>query len=58
MTVEPGGNEFLIELEHVTKRYGTKAVVRDLTLRIPRGTKFGFVGPNGAGKQGQRRGRK
>lgn len=44
------GDEFLIELEHVTKRYGTKAVVRDLTLRIPRGTKFGFVGPNGAGK--------
>jgi ABC-2 type transport system ATP-binding protein len=44
------GPEFAIELSRVTKRFGDKLAVRDLTLGIPYGRTFGFIGPNGAGK--------
>src|SRR6516162_4919757 len=40
----------MIDLDHVTKSYGTKTAVRDLTLRIEPGELFAFLGPNGAGK--------
>jgi ABC-2 type transport system ATP-binding protein len=40
----------MIELEHVTKKYGTKTAVVDLSLRIEAGELFAFLGPNGAGK--------
>jgi ABC-2 type transport system ATP-binding protein len=40
----------MIELMHVTKRYGTKLAVDDLDLTIERGELFAFLGPNGAGK--------
>src|SRR5713101_2422910 len=40
----------MIELEHVSKRYGTKVAVEDLSLRIEAGELFAFLGPNGAGK--------
>ena len=40
----------MIELDQVTKRYGTKTAVADLTLSIPAGELFAFLGPNGAGK--------
>jgi len=40
----------MIDLDHVTKAYGTKTAVRDLTLRIESGELFAFLGPNGAGK--------
>ena len=40
----------MIELEHVTKHYGNKTAVRDLSLRIEQGELFAFLGPNGAGK--------
>ena len=36
--------------EGLAKRYGSSVAVRDLTLRVDRGTVFGFLGPNGAGK--------
>jgi ABC-2 type transport system ATP-binding protein len=39
-----------IELEGVTKRFGTVTAVRDLDLTVPEGEAFGFLGPNGAGK--------
>ena len=35
---------------NVTRRYGDKVAVSDLTLRNPRGELFAFLGPNGAGK--------
>ncbi len=41
---------FAIETVGLSKRYGPKDAVHDLTLRIPRGGAFGFIGPNGAGK--------
>ena len=41
---------YAIETVGLSKRYGPKDAVSDLTLRIPRGGAFGFIGPNGAGK--------
>jgi ABC-2 type transport system ATP-binding protein len=43
-------DDIAIELAGVTKRFGQSTAVDNLSLRIPRGTVFGFVGPNGAGK--------
>ena len=40
----------VIELENVTKRYGTKLAVENLNLTIAKGELFAFLGPNGAGK--------
>src|SRR5437764_13998194 len=40
----------MIELDHVSKRYGTKTAVEDLHLNIAAGELFAFLGPNGAGK--------
>ena len=40
----------VIELKHVTKKYGSTYGVRDISLKVPKGTVFGFLGPNGAGK--------
>ena len=40
----------MIELDHLTKKFGTFHAVRDLSLHIPPGEIFGFLGPNGAGK--------
>jgi ABC-2 type transport system ATP-binding protein len=40
----------MIKLDHVTKRYGTKTAVDDLSLDIAAGELFAFLGPNGAGK--------
>lgn len=40
----------MIELENVTKRYGTKLAVENLSLSIGKGELFAFLGPNGAGK--------
>jgi ABC-2 type transport system ATP-binding protein len=40
----------MIELNNVSKRYGTKVAVEDLNLRIEKGELFAFLGPNGAGK--------
>lgn len=39
-----------IEIERLTKIYGSKAAVDGLSLQVPRGCFFGFLGPNGAGK--------
>jgi ABC-2 type transport system ATP-binding protein len=40
----------MIRIDHVTKTYGTKTAVRDLSLEIGEGQLFAFLGPNGAGK--------
>jgi ABC-2 type transport system ATP-binding protein len=40
----------MIELMNVTKNFGTKRAVDDLTLTINRGEFYGLLGPNGAGK--------
>src|SRR5947209_18952270 len=40
----------MIHLNKITKRYGSKTAVQELTLEIPAGELFAFLGPNGAGK--------
>jgi ABC-2 type transport system ATP-binding protein len=40
----------MIELIHVSKKYGAKLAVNDLHLTIGGGEMFAFLGPNGAGK--------
>ena len=40
----------MIEVEQVTKRYGEKVAVEDLTFTVRPGIVTGFLGPNGAGK--------
>jgi ATP-binding cassette subfamily F protein uup len=42
--------KLVAELSHVTKRFGERIIVRDLTTRIMRGDRVGVMGPNGAGK--------
>src|SRR5437773_488530 len=43
-------HDIMIELTNVSKSYGAKPAVRDLSLAIARGELFAFLGPNGAGK--------
>ena len=40
----------MIELERVTKRFGSFVAVDEIDLEVKRGEIFGFLGPNGAGK--------
>jgi ATP-binding cassette subfamily F protein uup len=40
----------VIDAEHVTKRYGERVIIKDLSLRVTRGDRIGIVGANGAGK--------
>jgi len=41
---------YVINAEHLTKRFGDQTVVDDLSLSIKKSEVFGFLGPNGAGK--------
>jgi ATP-binding cassette subfamily F protein 3 len=40
----------VIEAEHVTKSYGDKTILKDISLLVERGSKIAFVGQNGQGK--------
>jgi len=46
----PAGEELCVQLSGVSKSYGDKPAVIDLTLELPYGEVFAFLGPNGAGK--------
>ena len=40
----------MIEVSHLTKRYGGHTAVSNLSFTIEKGQIYGFLGPNGAGK--------
>ena len=40
----------MIEVHRLTKRYGDRTAIEDVTFRVERGEVLGFLGPNGAGK--------
>lgn len=40
----------VIDVRGLTKRYGTRAVVDDFSIKVERGQIYGFLGPNGSGK--------
>ncbi|WP_026550172.1 ATP-binding cassette domain-containing protein [Arthrobacter sp. Br18] len=48
MTAPTG--ELAIETRGLTKTFGRQRAVDDVGLRVPRGSVFGFLGPNGSGK--------
>ena len=39
-----------VEIANVTKTFGNVTAVDDLSLVVPRGSIYGFIGPNGSGK--------
>jgi ABC-2 type transport system ATP-binding protein len=45
-----GVKEMVLQIDHVTKRFGTFTAVNNLSLTIPEKEMFGFLGANGAGK--------
>jgi ABC-2 type transport system ATP-binding protein len=42
--------EAVISVKGLTKRFGDKLVVDDFDMEVPKGTIYGFLGPNGSGK--------
>src|ERR1700749_785705 len=42
--------DVVIDVHGLTKSFGGRVVVRDLSMQVKRGTIFGFLGPNGSGK--------
>ena len=40
----------IIETNHVAKRFGRFEAIEDLSLRVPEGSVFALIGPNGTGK--------
>ncbi len=42
--------DIAIDVEGLTKSFGGRVVVRDLSMQVKRGSIYGFLGPNGSGK--------
>ena len=47
MTLDP---DIAIDVHGLTKSFGSRVVVRDLSMQVRKGTIYGFLGPNGSGK--------
>ncbi|MGE0851192.1 MAG: ABC transporter ATP-binding protein [Hyphomicrobiaceae bacterium] len=49
-SVDASAGETVVEVEGLTKSFGDKVVVRNLSMRVKKGQIYGFLGPNGSGK--------
>ena len=49
-TSSPPSPDLAIDVAHLTKSFGGRTVVKDLSMQVPTGTIYGFLGPNGSGK--------
>ena len=47
---DAAASELVIETDGLTKRYGDVVAIDHLSLHVPKGGVFGFLGPNGSGK--------
>src|SRR4051794_34937979 len=45
-----GSMPYAVELHNVTKTFGGQIAVDDLSVAVPEGSIYGFIGPNGSGK--------
>jgi len=43
-------NNYAIDVHGLTKKFGDKLVVDDFSIKVPKGSIYGFLGPNGSGK--------
>src|ERR1700690_2300550 len=43
-------NDFVIDVQGITKRFGNRTVVNNIPMRVRHGEIYGFLGPNGSGK--------
>ena len=50
MTPQSTTEDYAIDVEGLTKRFGDKTVVDDFDMKVPKGAIYGFLGPNGSGK--------
>ncbi len=52
ITLDAGerSGDLVSEFEHVSKHFGDRPIIADLSMRIMRGDRIGLIGPNGAGK--------
>ena len=46
----PRKEKAMIKIENLTKKYGERYAIKDLSFTIGKGEIVGFLGPNGAGK--------
>jgi ABC-2 type transport system ATP-binding protein len=49
-TKNKNSSEYVVEAKELTKTFGQEVAVNSLTMKVPRGTIFGFIGPSGCGK--------
>jgi ABC-2 type transport system ATP-binding protein len=47
---QKAAQDIVIDVQHLTKKFDGRAVVRDLSMQVKRGMIYGFLGPNGSGK--------
>lgn len=50
VSADNANGDLVVDVDRINKHFGSKHVVRDLSLQVRRGEIFGFLGPNGSGK--------
>jgi ABC-2 type transport system ATP-binding protein len=50
VSAQNGAQDNVIDVHGLTKKFDGRAVVRNLSMQVKRGTIYGFLGPNGSGK--------